>query len=58
MAIENEELMHECSPEHLRMGTARWKEDKETEEEGKNKSGKKYSGHEKSPVTLTRQESH
>ena len=25
MAIENMELMHECSPEHLRMGTARLK---------------------------------
>ena len=58
MSIENEELMHECPPEHLRMGTARWKYDKETEEEGKNESGKKYSGHEKSPVTLTCQESH
>ena len=27
--------MHECSPEHLRMGTARLKKDSETEEEGK-----------------------
>ena len=27
MAIENVELMHECSPEHLRMGTARLKSD-------------------------------
>ena len=25
MAIENVELMHECSPEHLRMGTVRLK---------------------------------
>ena len=24
MDIENEELMHECSPEHFRMGTARF----------------------------------
>ena len=35
MAIENMELMHECSPKHLRMGTARLKEEKESEEEGK-----------------------
>ena len=30
MAIENVELMHENSPEHLSMGTARLKEGKET----------------------------
>ena len=35
MAIENGELMRECSPEHLRMGTARLKYHNETEEEGK-----------------------
>ena len=27
--------MHECFPKHLRMGTARMKQDKETEEKGK-----------------------
>ena len=32
MATENDELMHECFPKHLRMGTARMKE---TDEEGK-----------------------
>ena len=35
MAIENGELMHECSPEHLRIGTARLKLDNGIEEEGK-----------------------
>ena len=35
MAIGNGELMHECFPKHLRMGTARMKLDEETEEEGK-----------------------
>ena len=35
MAIGNGELLHECFPKHLRMGTARMKQDKETEEEGK-----------------------
>ena len=34
MAIGNE-LWHDCYPKHSRMGTARMKEDKETEEEGK-----------------------
>ena len=57
MAIENMELMRECSPEHLSMGTARLKCDKETEEEGKqkkSKNGKKYSCHEKkSPDSST-----
>ena len=33
MAIGNGELMHECFPEHSRMGTARMKYDKETNEE-------------------------
>ena len=37
MAIENGELMHECFPKHLRMGTARLKSDNETEEESKKK---------------------
>ena len=31
MVIENGELMHECSSEHLRLGTARLKQDKEQE---------------------------
>ena len=35
MAIGNEELMHECFPKHTRVGTARMKKDKETDEEGK-----------------------
>ena len=34
MAIGNEELMHECAPKHLRMGTARLKLSKATDEEG------------------------
>ena len=35
MATGHEELMHECFPKHSRMGTARTKEDKETDEDGK-----------------------
>ena len=35
MAIENGELMQECFPKHLSMGTARFKSDNETEEESK-----------------------
>ena len=35
MAIENRELMYECFPKHLRMGTARLKSDNKTEEESK-----------------------
>ena len=35
MAIGNWEFMHECFPKHSRMGTARMKKDKETDEEGK-----------------------
>ena len=35
MDIENVELMHKRFREHLRMGTARLKLDKETREEGK-----------------------
>ena len=35
MAIINVEFMQECFPEHSRMGTARMKYDKETDEEGK-----------------------
>ena len=34
MAIGNGELVHECFPKHSRMGTARTKSDKETDEEG------------------------
>ena len=34
MAIGHGEL-HECFPKHSRMGTARTKQDKETDEEGK-----------------------
>ena len=32
MAVENVELVHECSPEHLRMRTARINEDKEIQD--------------------------
>ena len=35
MAIGNGELMHECFSKHSRMGTARTKQDNETDEEGK-----------------------
>ena len=38
MAIGNGELMQECFPKHLRMGTTRMKYDKETDEEGKKRS--------------------
>ena len=37
MAIGNIEVMHECTPEHLRMGKASLKWGKETKEEGKHK---------------------
>ena len=32
MTIGNEELVHECFPKHLRMGTARMIKDREREE--------------------------
>ena len=35
MAVGNEELMNERFPKHSRIGTAKMKYDKETEEEGK-----------------------
>ena len=35
MAIANGELMHECFPKHSRMGTAKTKSGKETDEEDK-----------------------
>ena len=35
MAIGKQELVHECFLKHSRMGTARMKVDKETDEEGK-----------------------
>ena len=38
MAIGNVELTHECFPKHSRMGTARMKLDKETDEEDKKRS--------------------
>ena len=50
MAIGNEELMHECFPKHSRMGAARMKYDKVTEEEGKKKEvsmERSKSGHER-----------
>ena len=34
LAMGNVKLMHECSPINFRMGTARMKEDNETEEVG------------------------
>ena len=37
MAIGNGKLMQECFLKHSRMGTARMKSDKETDEEGKNR---------------------
>ena len=37
MAIGNGELIHECFPKHSRMGTARMKEDNETDEDGQKK---------------------
>ena len=40
MAIEKVELMHESSPKHLHMRTARLKEDKDTGEEGKERGMK------------------
>ena len=33
MAIGKMDVMHECFPEHLRMGIARMRYDKDTEEE-------------------------
>ena len=38
MAIGNVELMHECLPKHLRMGTALMKYDVDTEGEGTKRS--------------------
>ena len=38
--LENEQLVHECFPKDLRMGTARMNEDKVTEEEDKQESVK------------------
>ena len=35
MAIGNSQFMHEFSPKHFSMGTARIKQDKQTEEKGK-----------------------
>ena len=35
MAVENVQVMHEFSPDQLRMGTVRLKQNKETEEEWK-----------------------
>ena len=37
MAINNVELVQECSPEHWRLGTVRFKLGKETDEKGKQK---------------------
>ena len=37
--------MHECFPKHSRMGTARMKSDKETDEEGKKRIVSLESGH-------------
>ena len=43
MAIGNVELVHECFPEHWRMGTARMKQDKETDEGGKKRGASIFS---------------
>ena len=57
MAIGNGKLMQECFLKHSRMGTARMKSDKETEEEGKKRreNGKKQRGYERkrSPYGLS-----
>ena len=47
--------MHEYFPKHLRMGTARMKQDKETEEEGKMRrmNTESTAGTKKSPDGLT-----
>ena len=52
MAIGNMELMQECFPKHSRMGAARTKYGKETDEEGnkRRENGKKQSRHEKKEV--------
>ena len=42
MGVENGELMHECFPKHSRMGTARMKQDKETDNEGKKRDMREY----------------
>ena len=38
MAIGNWELMHECFHKHSRMGTARMKEDNETDDDGQKRA--------------------
>ena len=43
MAIENVELMHVCFPKYLRRWTARMKQDKATDEEGKKRGAKERS---------------
>ena len=43
MAIGNVELVHECFPEHSRMGTASMKQDKETGEGGKKRGASIFS---------------
>ena len=56
MAIENVELMHEYTPEHLRMGIARMKikqRNGEIGQENTSENEKNYIGHEKSPYGLT-----
>ena len=52
MAIGNVKLIQECFPKHLRIETARMKEDRIREEKDKEKSayGKKYSRYEKKKV--------
>ena len=56
MDIKNLELMHECSPEPLRMRTARYKYDKEIREGGTNVEistvGKKKSRRPNCPKSL------
>ena len=43
IAIGNVELVHECFPEHSPMGTARMKQDKETDEGGKKRGASFFS---------------
>ena len=50
MTIGNDELMHECFPQHLRMGTAKMKKGSEREDDKMHEHGKKYRGHKKNEV--------
>ena len=53
MAIKNVELMQECFPKHLSMGTARMKQGREAEEKGRKKivNGKRSTPGKKNDVS-------